>query len=65
MQFPQVHEVPLHDIVSVEHLTGSYYLEDDEQTFRYRVMFESLRETSLGRSESREIIARVARDVWA
>ena len=64
MQFPQVHEVPLHDIVSVEHLTGSYYLEDDEQTFRYRIMFESLRDTSLGRSESREIIARVARDVW-
>src|SRR6202008_704748 len=40
MQFPHVHDVPLHDLVSVEHLQGSYTLEDEEQTYRYRVAFE-------------------------
>jgi len=65
MQFPQVHDVPLRDIVSVEHLTGSYYLEDEEQTFRYRVTFEALRERSLDVSESRDLISRAAGDLWA
>jgi len=65
MQFPQVHDVPLRDIVSVEHLTGSYYLEDEEQTFRYRVTFEALREKSLDVTESRDLINRTAGDLWA
>jgi transcriptional regulator with XRE-family HTH domain len=65
MQFPQVHDVPLRDIVSIEHLTGSYELEDEEQTFRYRVTFEGLLEKSLDPSESRDLIARTARELWA
>jgi transcriptional regulator with XRE-family HTH domain len=64
MQFPQVHDVPLRDIVSVEHLTGSYYLEDEEQTFRYRVTFEGLLEKSLDSSESRDLIMRTADELW-
>jgi transcriptional regulator with XRE-family HTH domain len=64
MQFPQVHDVPLRDIVSVEHLTGSYYLEDEEQTFRYRVTFEGLLEKSLDPSESRDLIMRTADELW-
>ena len=65
MQFPQVHEVPLHDIVSVEHLTGSYYLEDDEETFRYRVAFDWLVEHSLPIEESRSVVAATAAERWA
>lgn len=64
MQFPQVHDVPLRDIVSVEHLTGSYYLEDEEQTFRYRVTFEGLLEKSLDPSESRDLISRTVGELW-
>ena len=64
MQFPQVHDVPLRDIVSVEHLTGSYYLEDEEQTFRYRVTFEGLLEKSLDPSESRDLISRTSDELW-
>jgi transcriptional regulator with XRE-family HTH domain len=65
MQFPQVHDVPLRDIVSVEHLTGSYYLEDEEQTFRYRVTFEALLEKSLDPTQSRDLLRRTAHDMWA
>ena len=65
MQFPQVHDVPLKDIVSVEHLTGSVDLEDEEQTFRYRVTFEGLLEKSLDPSESRDLIVQTADELWA
>ena len=64
MQFPQVHDVPLRDIVSIEHLTGSYELEDEEQTFRYRVTFEGLLEKSLDPSESRDLIIQTADELW-
>ena len=65
MQFPQVHDVPLRDLVYLEHLTGSYYLEDEEQTYRYRVTFEALLEKSLDPAQSSELINKTARDTWA
>ena len=65
MQFLQVHDVPLHDIVSVEHLEGSYYLEEEEQTYRYRVAFEHTVSQSLNMAESRSLIATTARENWS
>ena len=64
MQFRQVHDVPLRDIVTVEHLTGNYYLEDEEQTFRYRISFESLLEKSLDAAQSRDLIEAAASGYW-
>jgi transcriptional regulator with XRE-family HTH domain len=64
MQFLHVHDVPLNDIVSVEHLEGSYYLEDDEQTFRYRVAFEYLVGKALDPEQSRDLITSTARERW-
>lgn len=60
MQFPQVHEVPLRDGVTVEHLTGSYYLEHEDQTFRYRITFDWLMSHSVSLQESTSIITRAA-----
>ena len=65
MQFPQVHDVPLHDIVSVEHLEGSYDLEDEEQTYKYRVAFEYLMRRSLDRAQSRSLMSAIAAELWA
>lgn len=61
MQFPQVHDVPMNDIVSVEHLEGSYYLEEEEHTFRYRVAFEYLVRQSLSPEESQALITSTMR----
>jgi hypothetical protein len=47
LQFDPVHDVPLADMVEVEHLTGAYYPEGEEQVFRYRVTFESLTATAM------------------
>ena len=65
MQFPQVHDVPLHDIVSVEHHEGTYDLEDEEQTFMYRVAFEYLVRGSLDPARSRALISAATDKVWA
>lgn len=64
MQFRQVHDVPLHDIVSVEHHEGTYDLEDEEQTFMYWVAFEYLVRRSLDPEQSRSLISAIMRDVW-
>jgi transcriptional regulator with XRE-family HTH domain len=64
MQFRQVHDVPLNDIVTVEHLTGNEYMEDEQQTHRYRVSFESLVEHALDVTRSRDLIRAAASDVW-
>jgi transcriptional regulator with XRE-family HTH domain len=65
MQFMQVHAVPLHDTVTVEHLTDTYYLEDEERTFQYRVTFEWLADNSLTHDETRTLIADTVRDRWS
>ena len=65
MQFLQIHAIPLHDIVAVEHLTGSYYLEDEEQTFQYRVSFEWLAENSLTPEQTSDLITEAVRGTWS
>jgi transcriptional regulator with XRE-family HTH domain len=65
MQFKRVHAVPLSDIVSVEHLEGSYYLEQEEDTFRYRVAFEYLTRKALDPEQSRALIIATAHEMWA
>ena len=65
LQFPQVHDVPLNDMVEVEHLTRSYYLEDEEHTFKYQVTFEALEEIALDEDQSRAMISTAAQQRWA
>jgi hypothetical protein len=54
----------LHDLVTVEHITATYYLEDEEQTFRYQMAFERLTEDALGPAESKGAILVAARETW-
>ncbi len=65
MQFPQVHDVPLHDIVSVEHLEGTSDLEDEELTYMYRAAFEYLKSRAHDPAESRSLISVMAAELWA
>lgn len=64
MQFLHVHDVPLNDIVSVEHLEGSYYLEEEEDTFRYKAAFEYLAGKALDQEQSRALIMATAEEAW-
>lgn len=64
LQFPQRHDVSLGDLVYVEHLTGSYYLEDEQETFQYRVTFDALAALAAGEERSQELIHSAAAS-WA
>jgi transcriptional regulator with XRE-family HTH domain len=64
VKFPQLHDVPLSDIVTFEHLTGTAQVEDQDETYRYGVAFRVLEESSLSFDESREELARVAIAEW-
>ncbi|HUZ39211.1 MAG TPA: helix-turn-helix transcriptional regulator [Streptosporangiaceae bacterium] len=65
MQFAQVHDVAAPDLVSVEHLDGSYYLENEDDTHRYRVTFEHLQTHALDREQSRNLISQTASGRWS
>jgi transcriptional regulator with XRE-family HTH domain len=65
MKFPQHYDVPFHDIVTVEQLDREYLIEDVADTNKYRVTFERLKAEALEPAESRDLIVRVAEEVWA
>jgi len=64
MQFPEAHDVPLHDIVSIELHEGTQDIEDEEQTYRYRVAFEYLLGRSLDPDQSRSLVTATASELW-
>jgi transcriptional regulator with XRE-family HTH domain len=64
VKFPQLHDVPLNDIATFEHLTGTDQFEDQDDTYKYSVAFRALQENSLDPDESREKLNRVANEVW-
>jgi len=47
-------------VVYLEHLTGSLFLENEDEVRRYRVIFDHLRAESLGTGQSAGLIAQVA-----
>ncbi len=65
IRFRQIHAVPLHDLVAFEHLTGTGYVESDDETNQYRVAFESLLTRTLPPDESRALIGDLAADWWS
>jgi transcriptional regulator with XRE-family HTH domain len=64
LQFGRLHDMPLADIVTVEHLSSSYYFEEEIDTNRYRLIFRALETASLDYGETRELLGNVAREHW-
>ncbi|HEY2689532.1 MAG TPA: helix-turn-helix transcriptional regulator [Streptosporangiaceae bacterium] len=50
-------------VVYLEHLTGSLFLENEEETRRYTVVFDHLRAEALGTAPSVDLIARAAAEL--
>lgn len=49
---------PVHqEVVAVGHLRGSYFIEQERETFLYRTAYEAIMETAYGPSASRKLIA--------
>lgn len=64
VKFPQLHDVPLSDIVTFEHLTGTGQMEDQDETYKYGVAFRALENSALDLEQSRAELARVATEEW-
>jgi transcriptional regulator with XRE-family HTH domain len=50
-------------VVYLEHLTGSLFLENEDEVRRYRVVFDHLRAEALGTSQSAGLIGQVAAEL--
>jgi transcriptional regulator with XRE-family HTH domain len=65
LKFGRAHETPLHDVVSAESLINYLYVEGETDTYGFALAFEHLAQESLEPEESRELILRTARQLWA
>jgi transcriptional regulator with XRE-family HTH domain len=63
--FRQIHDIPLDDMVAVEKLTETEYVETEEDSNQYRVAFGSLLDSALSSEETREMLTAVASLLWA
>jgi transcriptional regulator with XRE-family HTH domain len=57
LEFPEAADLT---VVYLEHLTGSLFLESEEEVRRYTVVFDHLRAEALGTGQSIDLIAQVA-----
>jgi transcriptional regulator with XRE-family HTH domain len=64
VRFPQLHDVPLNDIVTIEHLTGTDQFEEQDDTYKYKVAFQALEAGALDPDQSREALIRVSVEEW-
>jgi transcriptional regulator with XRE-family HTH domain len=62
--FPNVRGVRVPDVVYVEQLSGGSYIEEEADTYRYRLTFEQLTTIALSPDESLDLISRTARSAW-
>jgi transcriptional regulator with XRE-family HTH domain len=64
LQFGRIHDMPLADIVTVEHLSSTYYFEEEIDTHRYRLIFQALESGSLDEAATRNLLNTVGRERW-
>jgi hypothetical protein len=65
LQFAPVHGMRLSDVVYMEHLTGNSFVEEEVETYEYRLAFERLTTEALDEDASRKLIMRIAVDMWS
>jgi transcriptional regulator with XRE-family HTH domain len=63
-QFGSAHEIMLHDVVGLEHLSDELYVEGDTDTHWFRLAFNHLAGESLSPPESRELTLTTSLQVW-
>jgi transcriptional regulator with XRE-family HTH domain len=64
MRFTDAKDESFDDVVSVENLTRNYYIEDEEDTYQYRLTFERLVAESRSARQSQEMIQKHIQELW-
>jgi hypothetical protein len=54
----------LHDVVAAEGLKDSFYVEESQQTYLHRLVFNALLEATLDADASRKLILQTAESYW-
>lgn len=62
-RFRRIHAVPRADVVAVEHLLGTLYLEDENDSHRYGIVFDAMLEHAQDEEVSRDLL-HAAVDRW-
>lgn len=65
IKFPQLHEIPLNDVVTYEYFSGTGQLDTQDDTYEYDVAFGALKKEALTPDQSRDELSRVIREVWS
>jgi hypothetical protein len=65
MQFTSTEDVTFGDMVGIENLASNHYIEDEDETYQYRLAFERLLAESLGQRDTRELIEKHMHELWA
>jgi len=64
LQFSDLDQTSLHDVVSIDHLSNELYVEGDTDTHQFRLAFRHLIEESLAPAGSRELILATSEELW-
>jgi transcriptional regulator with XRE-family HTH domain len=66
MQFPPVPGIgPTADVVYVEQFMSALYIEDESETYSYRLAFQRLLAEALDPERSRDLIDTIRREMWS
>jgi transcriptional regulator with XRE-family HTH domain len=65
LHFAPVHGTTLDDIVYMEQLTRNIFVEEEAETYEYRLAFQQLTDEALDEDSSRALIASVAAEMWS
>jgi transcriptional regulator with XRE-family HTH domain len=64
LSFGAAHATTLPDVVYVERLNTNLHFEDEDETYRYQIAFEQLRQAALDPPSSVELIGTIAERTW-
>jgi hypothetical protein len=64
MRFPGTEDVSFGDTVAIENLASNHYIEDEDETYQYRLAFERLLDVSLDQRNTRALIEKHMHDLW-
>jgi transcriptional regulator with XRE-family HTH domain len=65
LAFAPIHGTGVNDVVYLEHLTGNNLIEEESETYDYRLAFLRLAQEALDEDASRKLVLKIAKDVWS
>ena len=65
LEFAPIHGTSVNDVVYMEHLSRNGFVEEEAETFEYKLAFKRLVDEALDEEASRKLITKIAREMWS